>query len=253
MNKITQPVLSVQNLNFYYAHRAVLHNISLDFEMNQITAIIGPSGSGKSTFLRVFNRIYELYPHQHAEGKVLFEGKNILDHSTNLIALRKKIGMAFQKPMPFPMSIYNNVAFPVKLNEKVSRKELDERVEMALRQCALWDEVKDKLHDSSSHLSGGQQQRLCVARTISTHPKILLLDEPTSALDPIATKKVEQLILELKEKYTIIIVTHNLKQAKRLSDHTIFMQNGKLIEYGLTEDIFNNPKVATTRHYIDEY
>lgn len=245
--------IETKHLNFYYASHQVLKDINLSFKRNHITAIIGPSGSGKSTLLRCFNRIYELYPQLKADGEILVDGQNILSPSTNLNALRARIGMVFQKPTPFPMSIHDNIAFALKLHEKLSKSAIKERVEKALRQAALWDEVKNKLHDAGTHLSGGQQQRLCIARTIAINPEIILLDEPTSALDPIATAKIEQLILELKEKFTILMVTHNLKQAQRISDETIFLRQGELCEYGETSEFFSNPKQPETVTYIADH
>lgn len=246
-------ILQVKNLNFYYYKLKVLKDLSLDFRDKQVTAIIGPSGSGKSTLLRTFNRIYELYSKLYATGEIFFKGKNILDSDINLHELRCQIGMVFQKPTPFPLSIFENVAFALRLREQLNKAELLVRVEDALRQAALWNEVKDKLHDAGTHLSGGQQQRLCIARTIAIQPEVLLLDEPTSALDPIATAKIEELILELKTKFTIIMVTHNLKQAQRVSDETIFMKAGELIEYSATSELFNHPKREETKFYIDEH
>jgi phosphate transport system ATP-binding protein len=217
---------------------------------NKVTAIIGPSGCGKSTLLRIFNRIYSIYPKLRAEGEVLLEGENLLDPRYPLNRLRSKIGMVFQKPVPFPMSIYDNIAYGIKHYEKLSRAEMDARVESALRQGALWDEVKDKLKGSALGLSGGQQQRLCIARAVALKPEVILFDEPTSALDPIATGKIEQLIEELKTQYTIVIVTHNMQQASRVSDYTAFMYLGELIEFGDTTMIFENPKQKMTEDYI---
>lgn len=245
--------IETQHLNFYYGDQHVLKDINLTFKRNRITAIIGPSGSGKSTLLRCFNRIYELYPSLQAKGKILVDGQDILLPGTNLNELRARIGMVFQKPTPFPMSTHDNIAFALKLHEKLSKSAIKERVEKALRQAALWDEVKDKLHDAGTHLSGGQQQRLCIARTIAINPEIILLDEPTSALDPIATAKIEQLILELKEKFTILMVTHNLKQAQRISDETIFLRQGELIEHGPSDIFFSAPKHSETAAYIADH
>lgn len=245
--------IKTRKLNFHYYLTHVLKDINLDFKKHQITAIIGPSGSGKSTLLRCFNRIYQLYSKLYATGEIHFNGNNILDPKTNLNALRCQIGMVFQKPTPFPLSIFDNIAFALKLHEKLSKKALKARVEFALKQAVLWDEVKDKLHHAGTHLSGGQQQRLCIARTIAINPEVLLLDEPTSALDPIATAKVEQLILELKEKYTIIMVTHNLKQAQRVADETIFMKQGEVVEHASTKTLFASPQHEDTKIYIDDH
>ncbi len=242
--------LKVKNLDFYYGSFHALHSISLDIPENQVTAIIGPSGCGKSTLIRVFNRIYELYPRQYATGEIILDGRNILSPKEDLNLLRAQVGMVFQKPTPFPMSVYDNIAFGVKLYERLSRAQMDERVEWALRKAALWDEVKDKLKQSGTALSGGQQQRLCIARAIAVKPEVLLLDEPCSALDPISTAKVEQLIEELVDDYTIIIVTHNMQQAARVSDFTAFMYLGKLIEFDNTSKIFTNPRKKETEDYI---
>jgi phosphate transport system ATP-binding protein len=242
--------LSVRNLNFYYGKYKAIKNVSLDIAQNQITAFIGPSGCGKSTLLRVFNRMFELYPEQRAEGEVLIDGQNILTSGEDVSLVRAKIGMVFQKPTPFPMSIYDNIAFGIKLYEKLSRAEMDERVEWALTKTALWDEVKDKLQQSGMSLSGGQQQRLCIARAISIKPEVLLLDEPTSALDPISTAKVEELVTELKKDYTVAIVTHNMQQAARVSDFTAYMYLGEMIEFGQTNQIFLKPKRQETEDYI---
>jgi phosphate transport system ATP-binding protein len=246
-------IIQVNNLNFYYYKLHVLKNINVGFRQKQVTAIIGPSGSGKSTLLRTFNRIYELYSKLYVTGEIFFKGKNILDNDVNLNELRCQIGMVFQKPTPFPLSTFENIAFALRLREKLSKAELSQRVEDALRQAALWDQVKDKLHDAGTHLSGGQQQRLCIARTIAIKPEVLLLDEPTSSLDPIATAKIEELILELKQKFTIIMVTHNLKQAQRVSDETIFMKDGHIIEHASTNELFASPKKDDTKFYIDEH
>ncbi len=244
------PRLSVRNLNFYYGKYKAIKNVSLDIAQNQITAFIGPSGCGKSTLLRVFNRMFELYPDQRAEGEVLIDGQNILTSGEDVSLVRAKIGMVFQKPTPFPMSIYDNIAFGIKLYEKLSRAEMDERVEWALTKTALWDEVKDTLQQSGMSLSGGQQQRLCIARAISIRPEVLLLDEPTSALDPISTAKVEELVTELKKDYTVAIVTHNMQQAARVSDFTAYMYLGEMIEFGDTNQIFLKPKRQETEDYI---
>jgi len=239
-----------RELNFYYKDFHALKNINLSIAKNKVTAIIGPSGCGKSTLLRVFNRIYSIYPGLNAKGEVLLEGENILAPGFSLNYLRSKVGMVFQKPVPFPMSIYDNIAYGIKHYEKLSRMEMDNRVEQALRQAALWDEVKDKLNQNGLGLSGGQQQRLCIARAIALKPEVILFDEPTSALDPIATAKIEQLVEELKENYTIVIVTHNMQQASRISDYTAFMYMGDLIEFGDTETIFEKPTKKMTEDYI---
>ena len=244
------PKVVASNLKFYYGDYLALKNINLQIAENKVTAIIGPSGCGKSTLLRVFNRIYSIYPKLRAEGKVLLDGENVLDPAYSLNRLRSKIGMVFQKPVPFPMSIYDNVAYGIQHHEKLSRKAMDERVEQALRQGALWDEVKDKLKQSALGLSGGQQQRLCIARAVALKPEVILLDEPTSALDPIATGKIEQLIGELKNDFTIVIVTHNMQQAARVSDYTAFMYLGELIEHGVTETMFTKPTRKQTEDYI---
>jgi len=240
----------VRNLHFYYKKFEALHGISLALRDKRVTAFIGPSGCGKSTLLRVLNRIYQLYPEQRATGEVIVDGKNILDPGVDLNLLRAKIGMVFQKPTPFPMSIYDNIAFGIRLYEKLPPSELDERVESALRRAALWDEVKDKLKQSGLSLSGGQQQRLCIARAIAVKPEILLLDEPASALDPISTQRIEELIGELKTDYCIAIVTHNMQQAARASDYTAFMYLGELVEFDETEAIFTHPKNKRTEDYI---
>jgi phosphate transport system ATP-binding protein len=242
--------ISIRHLNFHYGKLHALFDVSMPLYENQVTAIIGPSGCGKSTLLRVLNRIYDLYPEQRAEGEVLLDGANILDPRLDLNLLRARVGMVFQKPTPFPMSIYDNIAFGVRLYERVSAAEMDDRVEKALRGAALWDEVKDKLRQSGLGLSGGQQQRLCIARTIATNPEVILMDEPCSALDPISTARVEELMDELKSHYTIAIVTHNMQQAARVSAHTAFMFLGKLVEFGLTGDIFTSPKDTRTQDYI---
>jgi len=240
----------VRELSFHYGKHQALDSISLQIPEKRVTAFIGPSGCGKSTILRTFNRIYELYPDQYATGEVLLDGENILNRKYDLNVLRSKIGMVFQKPTPFPMSIYDNIAFGVKLYEKLPRRRMDERVEWALNKAALWEEVKDKLRQDGTQLSGGQQQRLCIARGIAVHPEVLLLDEPASALDPISTFKIEELIDELKNDYTIVIVTHNMQQAARVSDYTAFMYLGKLIEFDETEVIFTNPSSKDTEDYI---
>jgi phosphate transport system ATP-binding protein len=242
--------IEVRNLNFFYGSFQGLKKINLDIEQGKVTAFIGPSGCGKSTLLRTLNRMYDLYPGQRAEGEINFYGQNILEPSLDLNLLRSRIGMVFQKPTPFPMSIYENIAFGVRLYEKLSRSEMDERVEWALNKAALWSEVKDKLNQSGLSLSGGQQQRLCIARGVAVKPSVILLDEPTSALDPISTGKVEELIHELKNEYTIAIVTHNMQQAARVSDYTAYMYLGSLIEYGKTDEIFIKPKRKETEDYI---
>ncbi len=240
----------IEGFNFYYGKYHALKNVNLEIYRGKITAFIGPSGCGKSTLLRTLNRMYDLYPDQHAEGKILMDGRDILDRGVDLNQLRAKVGMVFQKPTPFPMSIYENIAFGVRLHEKLSRVDMDERVEWALRKAALWTEVKDILTQSGTSLSGGQQQRLCVARGIAVKPQVLLLDEPTSALDPISTMRIEELLNELKEDFTIVIVTHNMQQAARVSDFTAYMYLGELIEYGRTDDIFVKPKNKQTEDYI---
>jgi phosphate transport system ATP-binding protein len=242
--------MDVRDLNFYYGKFQALKNINLQIAEKKVTAFIGPSGCGKSTLLRVFNRMYELYPEQRAEGEVSVDGENILTSREDVALIRAKIGMIFQKPTPFPMSIYDNIAFGVKLFEKLSRSAMDERVEWALRKAALWTEVKDKLAQSGTSLSGGQQQRLCIARGIAVKPEIILLDEPCSALDPISTAKIEELIDELKKDYTVAIVTHNLQQAARVSDYTGYMYLGDLVEFGDTDQIFVKPARKETEDYI---
>ena len=242
--------LKIRDLNFFYGDFQGLTNVSLDIEQNKVTAFIGPSGCGKSTLLRTFNRMYDLYPGQRAEGEILFHGKNLLEKKQDVNLVRAKIGMVFQKPTPFPMTIYENIAFGVRLYEKMSASEMDDRVEWALRKAALWDEVKDKLQQNGLSLSGGQQQRLCIARAVAVKPEVVLLDEPTSALDPISTAKVEELVNELKHEYTIAIVTHNMQQAARISDYTAFMYLGELIEFGKTDELFVKPKVKQTEDYI---
>jgi phosphate transport system ATP-binding protein len=242
--------LSVRDLDFYYNKSQALHAISMDIQFNQVTAFIGPSGCGKSTLIRCFNRIYAMYPKQRAEGEIWLDGRNILGQSEDLNLLRAKVGMVFQKPTPFPMSIYDNIAFGVRLYERLSRSDMDERVEWALKKAAIWDEVKDKLTHIGTEISGGQQQRLCIARAIAIKPEILLLDEPASALDPISTMKIEELIAELKQDYTIIIVTHNMQQAARVSDYTAFLYLGQLVEYDETSTIFTKPRKKETQDYI---
>jgi phosphate transport system ATP-binding protein len=247
---VAKNALEVRDLNFFYGSFQGLKNINLDIEEGKVTAFIGPSGCGKSTLLRTLNRMYDLYPGQRAEGEINFYGQNILEPGQDLNLLRSRIGMVFQKPTPFPMSIYENIAFGVRLYEKLSRSEMDERVEWALNKAALWNEAKDKLNQSGLSLSGGQQQRLCIARGVAVKPSVILLDEPTSALDPISTGKIEELINELKHEYTIAIVTHNMQQAARVSDYTAYMYLGSLIEYGKTDEIFIKPQRKETEDYI---
>jgi phosphate transport system ATP-binding protein len=250
VSAVETPKLIARGLKFYYGDYLALKNINVQVATNKVTAIIGPSGCGKSTLLRIFNRIYSIYPKQRAEGEVLLDGENVLDARYSLNRLRSKVGMVFQRAVPFPMSIYDNIAYAIKHYEKLSRADLDARVEQALRQAALWDEAKDKLRQSALGLSGGQQQRLCIARAIALKPEVILFDEPTSALDPIATSRIEQLVEELKERYTIAIVTHNMQQASRISDYTAFMYLGELIEFGDTTTIFETPKQKMTEDYI---
>jgi phosphate transport system ATP-binding protein len=242
--------IQVRNLNFYYGQYQALKDISLQVQERRVTAFIGPSGCGKSTLLRTLNRMYALYPSQEAQGEILIDGENILAPGQDLNRLRAKVGMVFQKPTPFPMSVHDNIAFGVKLYENLSTRAMDERVEWALRKAALWDEVKDKLKQSGTSLSGGQQQRLCIARAIAVKPEVLLLDEPASALDPISTARIEELLHELKSDYTIVIVTHNMQQAARVSDFTAYMYLGELIEYGVTDVLFIKPKKKETEDYI---
>jgi phosphate transport system ATP-binding protein len=242
--------ISIRNLDFYYGASKALKDINIALYENKVTAFIGPSGCGKSTLLRVLNRMYDLYPNQHAEGEVLFDGEDILAPKQDLNLLRARIGMVFQKPTPFPMSIYENIAFGIRLYEKLPKSELEGRVENSLRRAALWDEVKDKLGANGLSLSGGQQQRLCIARTVAIKPEVILFDEPCSALDPISTAKIEELIDELKEDYTIVIVTHNMQQAARVSDFTAFMYLGELIEFGSTSNMFTAPHDRRTQDYI---
>ena len=242
--------ISTRNLNFHYGKNQALFDNSLDIHANKITAVIGPSGCGKSTHLRIYNRIFELYRNQKATGEVLLDGKNILDSDVDLLRLRHRVGMIFQKPTPFPMSIADNVAYPLKLHYKLSRSEMDDRVEAALRGASLWDEVKDKLKSSGMALSGGQQQRLCIARALAAEPEVILMDEPTSAIDPVATLRIEELVLELKQKYTIVIVTHNMQQASRISDRTAFFYKGRIVEVDDTTRIFTNPAHKQTEDYI---
>ena len=245
-----EPKIKIRNLDFFYGSFQGLKHIDLDIQEGMVTAFIGPSGCGKSTLLRTLNRMYDLYPGQRATGEILLNGKNVLSPDQDVNALRAKVGMVFQKPTPFPMSIYENIAFGVRLYENLSRADMDNRVEWALRKAALWDEVKGKLNQSGLSLSGGQQQRLCIARGVAVKPEVLLLDEPTSALDPISTAKVEELVHELKSEYTIAIVTHNMQQASRCSDRTGFMYLGRLVEYDSTRTIFENPGQPQTEAYI---
>jgi phosphate transport system ATP-binding protein len=242
--------LEVKDLNFYYGDFQALKSVNLTIPERKVTAFIGPSGCGKSTLLRTFNKMYALYPEQRAEGQILMDGEDLITSKKDIALIRSKIGMVFQKPTPFPMSIYENIAFGVRLFEKLSKGEMEERVEWALTKAALWKEVKDKLHQSGNGLSGGQQQRLCIARGIAIKPEILLLDEPCSALDPISTASIEELITELKEDYTVVIVTHNMQQAARVSDYTAYMYLGELIEFGVTDQIFLKPKKQETENYI---
>lgn len=242
--------MQIRNLDFYYGKFHALKNINIDIADKKVTAFIGPSGCGKSTLLRTFNRMYDLYPGMRATGEINLDGQNIIDKSVDVNLLRARVGMVFQKPTPFPMSIYDNVAFGVRLYESLNRAELDERVEWALKKSALWNEVKDKLRASGLSLSGGQQQRLCIARGVATRPEVLLLDEPTSALDPISTGSIEDLISDLKNDYTIAIVTHNMQQAARVSDYTVFMYLGEMMEMGETDKIFTNPERKQTEEYI---
>jgi phosphate transport system ATP-binding protein len=240
----------IRNLNFFYGRSQALNSISMGIREKCVTAFIGPSGCGKSTLLRCLNRVYDLYPRQRAEGEILLDGRNILEKGEKLDLLRARVGMVFQKPTPFPMSVYDNIAFGVRLYEKLSSTDMDERVEWALRKAAIWDEVKDKLKQSGMDLSGGQQQRLCIARAIAIRPEVLLLDEPASALDPISTLKIEELLDELRSDYTIVIVTHNMQQASRVADYTAFMYLGNLIEYADTNTMFTNPSDQRTNDYI---
>ena len=242
--------ISIRNLRFFYGANQALRDVTVPLYARHVTAFIGPSGCGKSTLLRVLNRIYDLYPNQRAEGEVLLDGQDILARDLDVNLLRARIGMVFQKPTPFPMSIYENIAFGIRLYERLPRGEVDRRVESALRHAALWDEVKDKLSASGLSLSGGQQQRLCIARTLAVNPEVILLDEPCSALDPISTAKIEELISELKDDYTIVLVTHNMQQAARVSDFTAFMYLGELIEFDLTTKIFTAPHDPRTQDYI---
>ena len=242
--------MSVRNLNFYYGKFHALKNVSLEIAEKKVTAFIGPSGCGKSTLLRVFNRMFELYPDQRAEGEVVMDGDDLIRSRQDVALIRAKIGMVFQKPTPFPMTIYENIAFGVRLFERLTRAQMDERVESALRKAALWNEVKDKLGQAGTSLSGGQQQRLCIARSIAVRPDVILFDEPCSALDPISTAKIEELIEELKQDYTVAIVTHNMQQAARVSDYTAYMYLGELMEFGETDQIFIKPRRKETEDYI---
>jgi phosphate transport system ATP-binding protein len=245
-----QEKIAVRTLKFFYGDSLALKGLNLPLYRNKVTAFIGPSGCGKSTLLRVFNRMYELYPNQRAEGEVLVDGDNILDAGQDVNLLRSKIGMVFQKPTPFPMTIYENIAFGIRLYEKLPKSELDDRVKHCLQRAALWDEVKDKMNANGLSLSGGQQQRLCIARTVAVRPEVILFDEPCSALDPISTAKIEELMDELKEDYTIAIVTHNMQQAARVSDFTAFMYLGELVEFGETTTMFTSPSDRRTQDYI---
>lgn len=245
-----EAILQVRDLDFYYGDFRGLTKISMDIVKGKVTAFIGPSGCGKSTLLRTFNRMYDLYPGQRAEGQILFHGNNLLDKKQDVNLVRAKIGMVFQKPTPFPMTIYENIAFGVRLYEKLGKSDMDDRVEWALKKAALWEETRHKLNQSGLSLSGGQQQRLCIARTVAVKPEIVLLDEPTSALDPISTAKIEELISELQAEYTIAIVTHNMQQAARISDFTAFMYLGELIEFGVTDQVFIKPQKKQTEDYI---
>jgi len=250
MNGTANAKIQVKNLNFFYGKFQALKDVALDIPEKQVTAFIGPSGCGKSTLLRTFNRMFELYPEQRALGEIFMDGENLLKSKQDISLIRAKIGMVFQKPTPFPMSIYDNIAFGVKLFEDLTKSEMDERVEWALSKAALWAEVKDKLQQNGNSLSGGQQQRLCIARGIAVKPEVLLLDEPCSALDPISTAKIEELIGELKSDYTVVIVTHNMQQAARCSDYTAYMYLGELMEFGVTGEIFIKPKNKATEDYI---
>ncbi len=242
--------ISVRDLNFFYgSHKALIDN-NIDILKNKVTAVIGPSGCGKSTHLRVYNRIFELYRDQKATGTVMLDGENILSPEVDILELRRKVGMIFQKPTPFPMSVYENIAYGLRLHYKLSKTEMAEKVEKSLRSAALWEEIKDKMDKPGMALSGGQQQRLCIARAIAVEPEIILMDEPTSAIDPIGTAKIEELVGELEKNFTIVIVTHNMQQAARISDYTAFFFEGKIIEYGETEKIFTKPENKKTEDYI---
>jgi phosphate transport system ATP-binding protein len=246
----TEAKILTRNLNFFYGDNQALYGNSLEIATNRVTAIIGPSGCGKSTHIRVYNRIFEMYGDHKASGEVLLDGQNILTQDTDLLELRRKVGMIFQKPTPFPMSIFENISFGLKLHYRLSKSETADRVEDALKKAAIWGEVKDILHRPGTALSGGQQQRLCIARAIVVEPEVLLMDEPCSAIDPIATNKIEELIHELKTAYTIAIVTHNMQQAARVSDYTAFFFEGRIIEFGTTKQIFTNPAIKQTEEYI---
>ena len=248
--ELDNPKLRVRGLDFYYGQFHALKKVSLDIAEKKVTAFIGPSGCGKSTLLRTFNRMFELYPEQRAVGEIMMDGENLLSSKRDVSLIRARIGMVFQKATPFPMSIYDNIAFGVRLFERLPKAQMDERVEWALQKAALWAEVKDKLHQSGASLSGGQQQRLCIARGVAVRPQVLLLDEPCSALDPISTAKIEELIEELKNDYTVVIVTHNMQQAARCSDYTAYMYLGDLVEFGETDQIFLKPKEQATEDYI---
>lgn len=242
--------IAIRELNFYYGKFHAIKNVSMDIKANQVTAFIGPSGCGKSTLLRTFNRLHELYPQNRVTGEILLDGKNVLDKRMDAMLLRARVGMVFQKPTPFPMSIYDNIAFGVKLYERLKPAQMDERIEWALTKAALWNEVKDKLRQSGNGLSGGQQQRLCIARCIAIRPEVILLDEPCSALDPISTAHIEELVTDLKKDYTVIMVTHNMQQAARVSDYTAYMYLGELIEFGETDHVFTKPTEKATEDYI---
>ena len=242
--------ISARNLNFFYGNNQALFDNDIDIEANKITAVIGPSGCGKSTHLRIYNRIFELYRDQRATGTLTLDGMNILDKKVDVLDLRRRVGMIFQKPTPFPMSVFDNVAYPLRLHFRLSRSEIADRVEQALVGSSIWDEVKDKLKKSGLALSGGQQQRLCIARAIAAEPEVLLMDEPTSAVDPVATLKIEELCLRLKDKFTIVIVTHNMQQAARISDYTAFFYKGRIEEFGATSKIFSNPDKKKTEEYV---
>ncbi len=242
--------IAIRDLNFYYGKFHAIKNVSMDIQSNKVTAFIGPSGCGKSTLLRTFNRLHELYPQNRATGQILLDGRNVLDAKVDPTLLRARVGMVFQKPTPFPMSIYANIAFGVKLYERLNARQMDERVEWALTKAALWNEVKDKLNQSGNGLSGGQQQRLCIARCIAIRPEVILLDEPCSALDPISTAHIEELVHDLKSDYTVVIVTHNMQQAARVSDFTAYMYLGELIEFDETDKIFTKPTQKATEDYI---
>lgn len=242
--------ISVRDLDFFYGANQALFGNNIDIYKNKVTAVIGPSGCGKSTHIRTFNRIYELYRDQTAEGKIIIDDENILSPDVDVLELRRKIGMIFQKPTPFPMSVYENIAYGLRLHYKMSKSEINDKIQHALKSAALWEEVKDKLDKPGMALSGGQQQRLCIARAIAVQPEVILMDEPTSAIDPIGTSKIEDLIYELKKDYTIVIVTHNMQQAGRISDYTAFFFEGRIIEYGTTEKIFTKPEMKKTEEYI---